>query len=501
MTAIISTVPPSPGPDGPGLGESADPAITLTWAELAGEIRQAERTNLCTHPVRLKGRIDAVDLATGELRTMYDTTAQEPGGVLHVACGNRRESACPACSQVYKRDARQLVKAGLAGGKGIPETIAAHPCVFATFTAPSFGPVHSRRKRDKTILPCRPRRDAPLRVCPHGRDVSCPRRHAKDDPLLGRALCLDCYDYTAAVLFNAHAGDLWRRFTTYLPRHLARHAGITQRQLHREVTVRFVKVAEGQARGVIHYHAVIRLDGPGESYQPPGPAFTTGLLEQAIRSTAAAIRFPVGPDTDHPNAPVLALRFGAQVNVRHIRRDSQLPATGHELPPQAVGNYIAKYATKDIEAPGLPSRRITTRHDLDALHCATHYQRMITTAWELGGGRLTPSSRPTRLCRWAHQLGHGGHFLSKSQCYSVTFGQLRRARTEHRKAQCHPEGERDPWGRPVNERTVLVLSTWTYDGPALTITCAAELALAYADRARAHEWPLRDLPLSRLFRM
>ena len=25
-----------------------------------------------------------------------------------------------------------------------------------------------------------------------------------------------------AVLFNAHAGDLWRRFTTYLPRHLAR---------------------------------------------------------------------------------------------------------------------------------------------------------------------------------------------------------------------------------------------------------------------------------------
>jgi len=32
--------------------------------------------------------------------------------VLHAACGNRREAVCPACSQVYKRDARQLVRAG-----------------------------------------------------------------------------------------------------------------------------------------------------------------------------------------------------------------------------------------------------------------------------------------------------------------------------------------------------------------------------------------------------
>ena len=82
---------------------------------------------------------------TGELRTVYDTATDEPDGKLRVACGNRRESVCPPCSAVYKRDARQLVRAGLSGGKGLPETIAAHPCVFATFTAPSFGPVHARR--------------------------------------------------------------------------------------------------------------------------------------------------------------------------------------------------------------------------------------------------------------------------------------------------------------------------------------------------------------------
>ena len=296
MTA--ATVPLIPGPPGPGMGESADPAIILSWAELDREIRQAERTGLCAHPIRLRGRLDAVDLATGELRPVYDT-ATEPGGALLTACGNRREAVCPACSHVYKRDARQLVRAGLTGGKGIPDTIAAHPCVFATFTAPSFGPVHSRRMRGKTVLPCRPRRDHRERRCPHGRDISCPRRHPDDDPRLGRPLCPDCYDYSSAVLFNGHSADLWRRFVTYLPRHLARLAGLTQKQLRSVVAVRFVKVAEYQARGVIHYHAIIRLDAPGDTYQPPpawlGPercARQSPPLQLPSRSTPMARTAP-----------------------------------------------------------------------------------------------------------------------------------------------------------------------------------------------------------------
>ena len=166
-----------------------------------------------------------IDLTTGELAPRYGTAT--------TACGNRREAVCPACSAVYKRDARQLVRAGLAGGKGIPGTIAAHPCVFATLTAPSFGPVHARRLRGKTVLPCRSRRDANSRRCPHGRDISCPTRHVEGDPRLGQPMCPGCYDYEAAVLFNAYAADLWRRFVTYLPRHLARLAGVTQKSFGR----------------------------------------------------------------------------------------------------------------------------------------------------------------------------------------------------------------------------------------------------------------------------
>ena len=301
--------------------------------------------------------------------------------MLHVACGNRREAVCPACSAVYKRDARQLVRAGLAGGKGIPETITAHPCVFATLTAPSFGPVHARRMRGKTVLPCRPRRDAKARRCPHGRDISCPTRHVEADPRLGQPMCGDCYDYDAAVLFNAYAGDLWRRFITYLPRHLARLAGVTQKALCAQVRIRFVKVAEYQARGVVHFHAVIRLDAPGEDYQPP-PAPTPPTC-----CATPSTRPP--PPSAVPSST--ATRPCCSASARRptpgtMRRDT-IAATGQPLDAAAVANYIAKYATKTLTPPACPTARI--RHAVrDRAACAARPTTgaMITTAWQLGGG-------------------------------------------------------------------------------------------------------------------
>jgi hypothetical protein len=154
---------------------------------------------------------------------------------------DRRER--PACSTVYKRDARQLVRAGLAGGKGIPDSIAAHPCVFATLTAPSFGPVHSRRMRGNTALPCRPRRDA---------------------------------------------------------------------------------------------------------------------TDQA----AAAVAFPI----EH-EGQVVTLTFGPQTDTRPVRRDT-IVATGKPLDVDAVANYIAKYATKTLTAPGVPDIRSQHASEITGLRPA-----------------------------------------------------------------------------------------------------------------------------------
>jgi hypothetical protein len=60
------------------------------------------------------------------------------------AVRDRRESVCPPCAETYRADTYQLIRSGLAGGKGTPESVAIHPCAFVTFTAPSFGPVHTR---------------------------------------------------------------------------------------------------------------------------------------------------------------------------------------------------------------------------------------------------------------------------------------------------------------------------------------------------------------------
>jgi hypothetical protein len=72
--------------------------------------------------------------------------------------------------------------------------------------------------------------------------------------------------------------------------------------------------------------------------------------------------------------------------------------------------------------------------------------------------------------------------------YSVTFGQLRRARTDHQRARHQPDGETDPWGRTVGEHTVLIIKSWDYAGTEHIgeKSDGTQLALASADRARAH---------------
>jgi hypothetical protein len=132
-------------------------------------------------------------------------------------------------------------------------------------------------------------------------------------------MCPDCYDYTGHVLFNALAPELWRRFVIYLPRQLARLTGITQRQLAHEVRVRFVKVAEYQHRGVIHYHAVIRLDAAGDSHHAPPPRYTTGSWNR--RSPPQRPRSATTP----PPAP--AVTYHCAASCRSARRLTSAPLT------------------------------------------------------------------------------------------------------------------------------------------------------------------------------
>ncbi len=155
-------------------------------------------TRGCIRPVRLTGALHTVEQATGRIIATRHTTTDLPDGVIYVPCGDRRASVCPACAETYRADTYQLIRAGLVGGKGVPDTVATHPVVFATLTAPSFGPVHTRSGEPARRGRCGRVGCAATSPAAHTADqLVCTKRHAEDDPRLGRPICLDCYDHAA----------------------------------------------------------------------------------------------------------------------------------------------------------------------------------------------------------------------------------------------------------------------------------------------------------------
>jgi hypothetical protein len=321
------------------LGEVVDRAAHSyeRWAELVAQ------AGYCHHPIRLAGRVEHADRTTGEVRTVYDS-GREPDGLLLKACGTRRESRCPSCAATYRADAYQLLAAGLKGGKGIPETVSGHPRLFVTFTAPSFGQVHTRKAQGRLVLPCHPHRQGAR--CPHGLRDGCWHRHDEDDPRLGEPLCPRCYDAEAQVLWNALAPELWRRTRIYLERALARQLGLSLEELGRLVRLSYAKVAEFQRRGAIHYHAVLRLDAATECacpacVAPPPAGCTAKLLEEAVRQAAAAVTVPCPP---LENGGRSAMPAGASSSTCATSpaattkpgscRPSRWPATSPSTPPR-----------------------------------------------------------------------------------------------------------------------------------------------------------------------
>ncbi|MFF9266208.1 replication initiator [Streptomyces longwoodensis] len=391
----------------------------------------------CTHPIRLDGHRTeyAVDTHTGEIGNALHRldSATLPAGQLLVRCNNRRATRCPACAEVYRRDTYHLITAGLRGGKGTSDRVASHPRVFATFTAPGFGPVHNRRTDGR---PCR-----------------CGAHHDQDDTALGTPLDADTYDYEAAVLWNAHAGALWRRFSIYLRREVAKRAGLTQRAFRNHARISFAKVAEYQKRGAVHFHAVIRLDGPEGGDTPPPAWATAELLADAIEAAAVLARI-AGPEID---GRAHTFTFGRQLDVRTIR--SADFDGGQELTERAVAAYIAKYATKGAEtATGTLDRPIRFLAELAQVRITDHARRMIRTAWTLGARKELAD---LRLRAWAHMLGFRGHFSTKSRRYSTTLGALRDARAQWRRSQTAP-------ALPQDGETTLVLAHWVFAGTGLS---------------------------------
>ncbi|MCC3765193.1 replication initiation protein [Glycomyces sp. TRM65418] len=404
----------------------------------------------CAAPIKLRGSSIITHKATGKV--LKDTV-----GSVWVPCGTRREKLCPTCAAWYADDAFHLIRSGLDGdtAKGISPDVAERPRWFATLTPPSFGPVHSRvvGAGGRLKRPC-----------------SCGEWHSEHDTRLGTAIDPDAYDYEAAVLWQAHAGKLWHRFTIALRRHLAHAAGMRVAEFRDAARLSYAKVAEYQRRGLVHFHAAIRLDGP-EGAATRAPAWATKeLLADAIRAAAEHTVITVARSTGE----VLELRFGAQLDLRDITTEAG--GSGEindeaDIRSSRLASYIAKYATKSTGAHDGPDRKLRSIEDIDRLSVSAHHKAMMRTAWELGG---LPAYEELHLRRWAHMLGFRGHFLTKSRAWSTTLGELRNIRARFRLAETLAALE-------VAEDDVLVVNDWEAVGFGHDTDAEREYAAAIAE--------------------
>ena len=365
-------------------------------------VREVELAGSCSHPIRLSGEM--VNTATGEVATSS----------LRIACKDRRQVVCPSCSYTYKADAWILVSSGLIGGKGTPEAVGAHPRLFVTVTAPSFGSVHTIKAQGGCVTVRNPHgRDGSRRViCPHGNDELCRVRHSERDPDLGRPLCVECFDYEGAVLWNAHASMLWNNSIQGIRRSLAEAGGLNQKSLRTVAQVHYLKVAEMQRRGLVHLHVILRADGP-ESLEDDPPSWLTPevLMSNARRAlTRACAQGAEGEE----------YKWGARLDIKDLGVDKS--------DTTKIPSYVAKYAIKTTDGTRDLARRFHARRQIVALIDDPHTRRLALTAWDLDQRAPLES---LHLKNHAHNFGFTGQLITKSRGYSTTFAALRNARAEY----------------------------------------------------------------------
>ncbi len=416
--------------------------------------RKVEEVGFCANPIHLVG-----DDALGRQHQVL------------TRCNNRRAIVCPSCSDLYARDTWQLIHAGLHGGHhDIPATVAEHPQVFVTLTAPSFGTVHTIR----TTGSCHPP-GIHRGQCPHGKPLWCDRAHDQDDAALGQPLCRDCYDYIGHVLFSWHAPELWRRFTIQLRRVVSRQLR-DRAENPNDTRVSFMKVVELQRRGLPHFHAVTRLDAalePGQELSPPDTTLGAGGFAALVRQAAIAIEITVGGDK--------VLRFGEQLDIKTIRSTNLSGGRDTAISSRQIAGYLAKYVTKSVVDFGVLARRFSPVA-IDQLDVTDHVREIMRTIVALAVQQPYED-----MLSWVHTLGYRGHVVSKSRQFSTTMTALR-----ERRASWRTEQTRDAASPALTQGESNTPMQWEFERLGHTSLGDRVLVLSAFTRAQQQRFTARD---------
>jgi hypothetical protein len=291
---------------------------------------------------------------------------------------------------------------------------------------------------------------------------TCDRSHENGEPLLGQPLCPKCFDYQAAVVWNAHVSGLWNRTTTRLSRKLERMGNVGPDGLR----LSYVKAAEFQYRGLVHLHVVLRADGHEGPEAPPPPWLSTGALIAALGEVVPRVTTSV-PSLGGPLPS--QIRWGVQMAATEL-----LAGTVDDDAHMAVAAYVAKYATKTADSTGALAYRIRRGSEIARLPVNEHQRRLVETAWKLGGRKELAE---LRLRRCAHAFGYRGHVVTKSTRYSTTFSALRAVRADYQRA-------RDEQGPGPDDEVYYGFAGRGYDDPGLGMLAfhLARLATAPSEK-------------------
>ena len=223
------------------------------WSEAAA------RVGHCANPIRLRGRSDTVDTTTGEVVRLVLLGRTRPLGVTARAVREPPRGRVPVLLADLRRGHLPPDPLRRHRRQGRPRAPSATTrWCSRPLTAPSFGLVHGQPDGGR----CRPFTARPRQVCARPAD-GLPRPPTTRTTQRSGSRCAG----TATTTSRTSCGSGGRPSCgagspSTLRRALAKHLGVPESRLNDHATVQYAKVAEYQRRGIIHFHALIRLDGP-----------------------------------------------------------------------------------------------------------------------------------------------------------------------------------------------------------------------------------------------
>ena len=439
--------------------------------------RRAANAGFCAAPIQLAGTD-----RFGRERSVW------------VRCNNRRASVCASCSDLYARDTWQLVHAGLHGGHHrMPASIAEHPQVFVTLTAPGFGPVHTTGN-DRNGQHGRPLSRSPAAAGTAGVGMGNRCGAAPSTAMMMRGW-VNHYAMTATTTPGtscspgtlpscggaspSRCADFWTAICGPSVRSPAVFG------------INYVKVAEMQRRAIPHFHAVIRLDGPpapGEPPRAPVCSITATDLAVLVRGPRAPSRSPSTTLTAPAAAMTRVMRFGSQTDTQPLQPTKD---TGPGEPPRSSGRsvatYLAKYVTKSVAEFGVGIRRMSPLA-VTELDVTAHVRAILTTITAIAAHRAYHG-----MDRWLHTLGYRGHISTKSRLFSTTMGALR-ALPSRLDPPTTRRARRDTHRRDniVGRQRTSDAIAWEFDRAGLCNLGERALILSAAQRMIEHRHTARD---------